>query len=104
MEYDEFVFLMSVSYLILTDSGGIQEEAPSLGKPVLVMRERTERQEGIEAGASKLVGTSSEIIINETLNLLDNQNAYNAMIKNHNPYGDGKAAQGIIEAIRNFEN
>jgi len=102
LEYDEFVFLMSISYLILTDSGGIQEEAPSLGKPVLVMRERTERQEGIEAGTSKLVGTKQEIIINETLNLLDNKNAYNAMIKNHNPYGDGKAAQRITEAIRDF--
>ena len=102
LEYDEFVFLMGISYLILTDSGGIQEEAPSLGKPVLVMRERTERQEGIEAGTSKLVGTKPEIIINETLNLLDNKNAYNAMIKNYNPYGDGKAAQRIIEAIRDF--
>ena len=102
LEYDEFVFLMGISYLILTDSGGIQEEAPSLGKPVLVMRERTERQEGIEAGTSKLVGTKPEIIINETLNLLDNKNAYNAMIKNYNPYGDGKAAQRITEAIRDF--
>ena len=102
LEYDEFVFLMGISYLILTDSGGIQEEAPSLGKPVLVMREHTERQEGIEAGTSKLVGTGPETIINETLNLLDNKNAYNAMIKNYNPYGDGKAAQRIIETIRDF--
>lgn len=104
LEYDEFVFLMGISYLILTDSGGIQEEAPSLGKPVLVMRERTERQEGIEAGVSKLVGTSSERIINETLNLLNNQNAYDSMIKNHNPYGDKKAAKRIIAAIYNFLN
>ncbi len=99
VEYDEFIFLMGISYLILTDSGGIQEEAPSLGKPVLVMREHTERQEGIEAGTSKLVGTSSERIINETFNLLDNKNVYNAMIKNYNPYGDGKAVPRIIEAI-----
>lgn len=104
LEYDEFVFLMGISYLILTDSGGIQEEAPSLGKPVLVMREHTERQEGIEVGVSKLVGTSSERIINETLNLLDDKNAYNSMIKNHNPYGDRKAAERIIAAIRNFLN
>ncbi|MEK7624334.1 MAG: UDP-N-acetylglucosamine 2-epimerase (non-hydrolyzing) [Patescibacteria group bacterium] len=104
LEYDEFVFLMSISYLILTDSGGIQEEAPSLGKPVLVMREHTERQEGIEAGGSKLVGTNPEIIIKETLNLLDDKNAYNAMAKSRNPYGDGKATPKIIEAIRDFLN
>lgn len=102
VEYDEFVFLMSISYLILTDSGGIQEEAPSLGKPVLVMREDTERQEGVKAGTSKLVGTKSEAIINETMNLLDDRNAYNSMVKNQNPYGDGKAAQRIIDVIRNF--
>ncbi|MDP3052536.1 MAG: UDP-N-acetylglucosamine 2-epimerase (non-hydrolyzing) [bacterium] len=104
VEYDEFIFLMGISYFILTDSGGIQEEAPSLGKPVLVMRENTERQEGVEAGTSKLVGTSSEKIINETLNLLDDKNTYNAMIKDQNPYGDGKAAKRIIEAISNFKN
>lgn len=104
VEYDEFIFLMKISYLILTDSGGIQEEAPSLGKPVLVMREYTERQEGIKAGASKLVGTKPETIVKETLNLLDNKNFYNSMIKNQNPYGDGKTAERIIEAIKNFKN
>ena len=104
VEYDEFIFLMKISYLILTDSGGIQEEAPSLGKPVLVMREYTERQEGIKTGASKLVGTKPETIIKETLNLLNNKNFYNSMIKNQNPYGDGKTAERIIEAIKNFKN
>lgn len=103
VEYDEMVFLMKISYLILTDSGGIQEEAPSLGKPVLVMREYTERQEGVKAGTSKLVGTKPETIIKETLNLLDKKSSYNSMIKNQNPYGDGKTAERIIEAIRNFK-
>ncbi|MEK7087234.1 MAG: UDP-N-acetylglucosamine 2-epimerase (non-hydrolyzing), partial [Patescibacteria group bacterium] len=99
LEYDEFVFLMDKSYLILTDSGGIQEEAPSLRKPVLVMRNTTERQEGIKAGMSKLVGTIPENIINETLLLLDNKDIYNKMASGNNPYGDGAAAEKIIKAI-----
>jgi UDP-N-acetylglucosamine 2-epimerase (non-hydrolysing) len=99
LEYDEFVFLMDKSYLILTDSGGIQEEAPSLKKPILVMRNKTERQEGIEAGVSKLVGTNAKSIINETLLLLDDQNIYRKMASGNNPYGDGTAAAKIIIAI-----
>ncbi len=103
LEYDEFVFLMDKSYLILTDSGGIQEEAPSLKKPVLVMRNKTERQEGIEAGVSKLVGTNSENIIKEALLLLDNENIYKKMASGNNPYGDGVVAKRIIEFIGNFK-
>lgn len=103
LEYDNFVFLMNKSCLILTDSGGIQEEAPSLKKPVLVMRETTERQEGIEAGVSKLVGTSPENIINETLLLLESRDAYNSMATGINPYGDGAAAEKIIQAIVDLE-
>lgn len=99
LEYDEFVFLMDKSYLILTDSGGIQEEAPSLHKPILVMRNITERQEGIEAGVSKLVGTAPENIINETLLLLDNKVLYDKMASGNNPYGDGKAAERILDVL-----
>ena len=99
LEYDEFIFLMGKSYLILTDSGGIQEEAPSLGKPVLAMRNDTERQEGIEAGVSKLVGTNRENIIKETFSLLDDKIKYDKMAKIKNPYGDGKAAQIIVELL-----
>ncbi|MEK7162799.1 MAG: UDP-N-acetylglucosamine 2-epimerase (non-hydrolyzing) [Patescibacteria group bacterium] len=99
LKYDEFVFLMGKSYLILTDSGGIQEEAPSLRRPVLVMRDITERQEGIETGVSKLVGIKTENIINETFLLLDNKNVYNKMASGNNPYGGGKAAEKIIKAI-----
>ncbi len=93
---------MSKSYLILTDSGGIQEEAPSLGKPVLVMRDTTERPEGIEAGTLKLVGTSEEKIYNETFELLNNSNAYEKMSKAVNPYGDGHASKRIIDAIKKY--
>lgn len=99
LEYDDFVFLMDKAYLILTDSGGIQEEAPSLKRPVLVMRDVTERQEGIETGVSKLVGTLPEKIINETLLLLDNKDIYNSMTTSNNPYGDGAAAKKIIKVI-----
>jgi len=103
LEYDEFVFLMDKSYLILTDSGGIQEEAPSLKKPVLVMRNKTERQEGIEAGVSKLIGTNAKNIIDETFLLLDDKNIYRKMASGNNPYGDGMAAKKIIEIIDNFK-
>jgi UDP-N-acetylglucosamine 2-epimerase (non-hydrolysing) len=96
LPYHEFVALMKRSYLILTDSGGIQEEASSLGKPVLVMREITERQEAIEAGTACLVGTSRECIVQETLRLLDNAAAYQAMAGAGNPFGDGKAAERIV--------
>jgi len=86
---------MSQAYLILTDSGGIQEEAPSLGKPVLVMRNVTERSEGIEAGTAKLIGTERERIYSETTKLLNDRKSYQAMSKASNPYGDGKASQRI---------
>jgi UDP-N-acetylglucosamine 2-epimerase (non-hydrolysing) len=100
-QYEEFVYLMSKSYLILTDSGGIQEEAPSLGKPVLVMRDTTERPEAIEAGTVKLVGSNKDNIVKEVQNLLDNVDEYQRMRKAHNPYGDGKASSNIVNILRN---
>lgn len=96
LDYEAFIYLMSRSHIILTDSGGIQEEAPSLGKPVLVMRDTTERPEAIAAGTVKLVGTNKEGIIKEIQMLLDNKEEYLKMSKAHNPYGDGKACEGII--------
>lgn len=99
LDYRPFVQLMNKCYLILTDSGGIQEEAPSLGKPVLVLRETTERPEAIEVGTAKLVGTNKDIIIKETINLLSDKSAYLEMSTKANPYGDGKAAERIISII-----
>jgi len=99
VDYPVLVSLMKKSYLILTDSGGIQEEGPSLGKPVLVMRRTTERPEGVEAGTAKLVGVSAENIYNEASVLLDDEEAYNKMAKTVNPYGDGQAARRTVEAI-----
>lgn len=99
LDYLPFVYLMGVSYLILTDSGGVQEEAPSLGKPVLVMRDTTERPEAVDAGTVRLVGTDRELIVRETVRLLDDMSAYEAMSRAHNPYGDGKAAQRILEKL-----
>jgi len=99
-QYEEFIYLMSRSYLILTDSGGIQEEAPSLGKPVLLMRNTTERPEAIEAGTVKLVGSSEENIIKEVQILLDDLNEYQRMSKSHNPYGDGRASEKIVNELR----
>lgn len=99
LDYSPFVFLMSNSYLILTDSGGIQEEAPSLGKPVLVMRETTERPEGIQAGTVKLVGTNEATIVREAGELLDDPGKYEAMSRAANPYGDGRAAERIVSVI-----
>lgn len=98
----DFHNFMGKSYLILTDSGGIQEEAPALGKPVLVMRNTTERPEGIEAGTLKLVGTDSEVIYREFLELLTNVEAYEKMSKASNPYGDGTACFQIVELLRKF--
>ena len=95
----DFHNFLSRSYLILTDSGGIQEEAPSLGKPVLVMRDTTERPEGIKAGTLKLVGTSEEVIYREFTKLMDDRNAYEAMSKASNPYGDGHACKRIADII-----
>lgn len=101
LEYLPFVYLMSRSYLIITDSGGIQEEAPSLGKPVLVMRDTTERPEAVDAGTVRLVGTDSDRIVAETLGLLDDTAQYQHMARAHNPYGDGLAARRIVgELIR----
>lgn len=99
LQYEQFVYLMDKSYFIITDSGGIQEEAPSLGKPVLVMRDITERPEAVHAGTVKLVGTSKDFIVEEAQKLLDDLNVYNAMSKAHNPYGDGKACERIVDYV-----
>ncbi|AUD78505.1 UDP-N-acetylglucosamine 2-epimerase (non-hydrolyzing) [Kangiella profundi] len=99
LDYLPFVYLMNKSHLILTDSGGIQEEAPSLGKPVLVMRETTERPEAVSAGTVKLVGTDVDTIVSELSNLLVDETAYQKMSFAHNPYGDGKACQRILDAL-----
>jgi UDP-N-acetylglucosamine 2-epimerase (non-hydrolysing) len=100
LDYEPFIYLMNKSYLILTDSGGIQEEAPSLGKPVLVMRDTTERPEAIDAETVKLVGTNKNTIISETEKLINNKAEYNKMSKAHNPYGDGKASEKIVEFLK----
>ena len=97
--YPAFVWLMTQSYLILTDSGGVQEEAPSLGKPVLVMRDVTERPEAVEAGTVKIVGTSIENIVSTVNDLLQKESVYLQMSRSHNPYGDGKACERIIEFL-----
>lgn len=102
LEYLSFVFLMEKSSIVLTDSGGIQEEAPGLGKPVLVMRDTTERPEALEAGTVKLVGTDYNKIVNEISNLLDDNDAYNSMSKATNPYGDGMACGRIVDIIKNI--
>lgn len=99
--YLPFVYLMERSTLVLTDSGGIQEEAPSLGKPVLVMRDTTERPEALQAGTAKLVGTDRATIVHEVNTLLDDTNAYAVMAQAHNPYGDGKAATRIYSILKN---
>ncbi|MDB4229136.1 UDP-N-acetylglucosamine 2-epimerase (non-hydrolyzing) [Paracoccaceae bacterium] len=104
LEYEEFVYLLKYSYIILTDSGGIQEEAPSLGKPVLVMREVTERPEAIEAGTVKLVGTSKEAIILNVNLLLNDAVEYDKMSRSHNPYGDGRACEKIVKFIKGVLN
>ncbi|OGW24305.1 MAG: UDP-N-acetylglucosamine 2-epimerase [Nitrospirae bacterium GWB2_47_37] len=99
LEYEPFVYLMSKSHLILTDSGGIQEEAPSLGKPVFLMRDTTERPEGISAGTVKLVGVEKDKIVKNILEMLDNHSLYKKMSKAANPYGDGKAAERIVRIL-----
>lgn len=99
-EYLPFVYLMNAAHIILTDSGGIQEEAPSLGKPVLVMRETTERPEALRAGTVKLVGTNKERIVRNVSRLMDELDAYNRMAFAHNPYGDGAACERIVNAIK----
>jgi UDP-N-acetylglucosamine 2-epimerase (non-hydrolysing) len=99
VDYLPFVYLMHRAHLIITDSGGVQEEAPSLGKPVLCMRDTTERPEAVEAGTVKLVGTSRQVIVNETLNLLSNPPDYQRMSQAHNPYGDGQAVGRIVKVV-----
>lgn len=99
LDYEPFIYLMSNSYLILTDSGGVQEEAPSLGKPVLVMRNSTERPEGVKAGTIRLVGTNKEKIIGETIKLLNDDKFYLKMSRAHNPYGDGMASKRIVQKL-----
>ncbi len=104
LDYQSFVHLMNRSYLVLTDSGGLQEEAPSLGKPVLVLRETTERPEGVKAGTAKLVGTNSGEIVEAAMRLLDDEGEYNLMAKAINPYGDGKASHRIVACLLDEEN
>lgn len=99
LDYDDMINLMSKSYIMLTDSGGIQEEGPSLGKPVLVLRDETERPEAVEAGVVKLIGTNEERVYREVATLLDSRDKYREMSKNINPYGDGKASERIVKKI-----
>ena len=103
LQYLEFVYLMEKSCIVLTDSGGIQEEAPGLGKPVLVMRDTTERPEALESGTVHLVGTNHDLIVNEVSTLLDDPVAYERMSKAVNPYGDGQACRRIVEVLRPLE-
>lgn len=103
LAYEDFIWMMNRSKLIITDSGGVQEEAPSLGKPVLVMRDTTERPEAVDAGTVILVGTDKDLIVNETLDLLNNPNRFEEMSRLHNPYGDGKASHRIVNFIAEQE-
>jgi UDP-N-acetylglucosamine 2-epimerase (non-hydrolysing) len=100
LEYEPFIYLLKHCYLVLTDSGGLQEEAPSLGKPVLVMRDVTERPEAVDAGTVKLVGANTSNIVREVSHLLADSHAYKTMSMAHNPYGDGQAADRILTALR----
>ena len=100
LDYLPFVYLMSRAHLLITDSGGVQEEAPSLGKPVLVMRDTTERPEAVDAGTVKLVGTDTQKIVAEASRLLDEPGAYESMARAHNPYGDGLASRRIVDILR----
>lgn len=99
LDYSYLIWLMEKTYFVLTDSGGIQEEAPALGKPVLVMRDVTERQEGVEAGTAKLVGTNFDVLVSSMKELLDNKEKYSEMANSVNPYGDGTASKKIVEII-----
>jgi len=101
LDYPHFARLLGLCEIMLTDSGGVQEEAPALGKPVLVMRETTERPEGVVAGTARLVGTDPSRIVTEIFTLLDDKEAYNAMARAHNPFGDGKSAARIMELLAN---
>ncbi|WP_031342096.1 non-hydrolyzing UDP-N-acetylglucosamine 2-epimerase [Novosphingobium lindaniclasticum] len=99
LDYPHFARLLAIAEIMLTDSGGVQEEAPALGKPVLVMRETTERPEGVAAGTAKLVGTSAKTIVSEISTLLDDKEAYEAMARAHNPFGDGQTSRRIVELL-----
>ena len=103
LTYPDFIWLMNRSKIIITDSGGVQEEAPSLGKPVLVIRDTTERPEAVEAGTVLLVGTDEDLIVSNALDLLRNKMKFDKMSKLHNPYGDGLASKRIVEFIRNIK-
>jgi UDP-N-acetylglucosamine 2-epimerase (non-hydrolysing) len=100
LDYEPFVYLLKHAHLVLTDSGGIQEEAPSLGKPVLVMRDVTERPEAIEAGTVELVGANQARIVDGVSRLLDDEDHYQRMARAHNPYGDGQACARIVDVLR----
>jgi UDP-N-acetylglucosamine 2-epimerase (non-hydrolysing) len=101
LDYPNFARLLSISHIMLTDSGGVQEEAPALGKPVLVLRETTERPEAVMMGSAKLVGTDKQRIVSETCALLDDDAAYAAMARSQYPFGDGHASQRIADIIWN---
>ena len=101
LDYFPFLYLMDRSHLILTDSGGIQEEAPSLGKPVLVMRDTTERPEAVDAGTVRLVGTDQDTTVEATQRLLDDEAQYLTMSRAHTPYGDGQACRRIADILEN---
>ena len=103
LAYQDFIWLMNRSKIIITDSGGVQEEAPSLGKPVLVMRDTTERPEAVEAGTVLLVGTNEDLIVSKALDLLNNHDNFVKMSKLHNPYGDGLASKRIVDFIKNIK-
>jgi UDP-N-acetylglucosamine 2-epimerase (non-hydrolysing) len=104
LAYPDFIWMMNRAKIIITDSGGIQEEAPSLGKPVLVMRDTTERPEAVDAGTVILVGTDKELIVKEALDLLNNEKRFDAMSTLHNPYGDGNASEKIVDYIAQLED
>ena len=103
LAYQDFIWLMNRSKIIITDSGGIQEEAPSIGKPVLVMRDTTERPEAVEAGTVLLVGTNEDLIVSRALDLLNNEDNFVKMSKLHNPYGDGLASERIVDFVKNIK-
>jgi len=104
LQYEQFIYMMDKSYFIITDSGGVQEEAPSLGKPVLVMRDTTERPEALEAGTVKLVGVDTKLIVKEAQELIDYEKAYKKMAMSHNPYGDGIASEKIVKYLYDVFN
>ena len=104
LNYPDFVWMMNRSKIIITDSGGVQEEAPSLGKPVLVMRDTTERPEAVDAGTVILVGTDKNLIVKQSIDLLDNKDRFDKMSKLHNPYGDGNASKKIVSFLKNYSN